>query len=390
MWIMLRQFSHFLLMIKNNLVSTILTSLGIIIASFLFVISINTSTINNNIQSALQDNFPEHTVYIHLGCVTDEILEAYSTKWSKKIEVLENEAKIQGLKNIDCINAVLNGVPQNFLDFPLATDDSSNNLEYNEITNGRNFNFDDYYGYKKVVILKNSYAVGLFHDVNPIGKKLKIGDTSYTIVGTMADTDSTLRELKKPIEKMKVNIYTPNVNFSKIQGYSSYQIIRYDNYDLTNLLLKNKKYENDVTTPSSTSKTVIPVDNGAIIVLVIILVVSVMIINIVMVYNVKERFYEIGIKRAVGASATAIIFQFLFEGFMLGIIGGIIGVAIGYLYTYVIVVIDYIKLGYIVFTPNLVTTIVPICVTALLSVVAAIIPSIIAGKTNIIDCMRVE
>lgn len=50
----------------------------------------------------------------------------------------------------------------------------------------------------------------------------------------------------------------------------------------------------------------------------------------IMLVSVAERTYEIGIRKAVGASARNILIQFLFESLILSFIGGFIGLLLGY------------------------------------------------------------
>ena len=49
----------------------------------------------------------------------------------------------------------------------------------------------------------------------------------------------------------------------------------------------------------------------------------------IMLYTVRERTREIGTLKALGASSTAILGQFMFEGVLLSFIAGVVGIAIG-------------------------------------------------------------
>ena len=56
----------------------------------------------------------------------------------------------------------------------------------------------------------------------------------------------------------------------------------------------------------------------------------------IMLVSVSERTREIGIRKAVGATASNILLQFLFESTILSIFGGIMGFALGYIGAFLI------------------------------------------------------
>lgn len=57
----------------------------------------------------------------------------------------------------------------------------------------------------------------------------------------------------------------------------------------------------------------------------------------IMLATITERFREIGIRRAVGATRTAIVLQFLVEAILLTFSGGVIGVGVGVAATHLII-----------------------------------------------------
>ena len=56
----------------------------------------------------------------------------------------------------------------------------------------------------------------------------------------------------------------------------------------------------------------------------------------IMLVSVSERTREIGIRKAVGASAGNILLQFLFESTILSVLGGVLGFALGYIFAFLI------------------------------------------------------
>ena len=63
----------------------------------------------------------------------------------------------------------------------------------------------------------------------------------------------------------------------------------------------------------------------------------------IMLVSVAERTREIGIRKAVGASNTNILAQFLVESVFLALIGGVIGIMIGLLLAWLISVVSPLK-----------------------------------------------
>ena len=61
----------------------------------------------------------------------------------------------------------------------------------------------------------------------------------------------------------------------------------------------------------------------------IVTVVDAAIVLFIMMYTVRERTREIGTLKALGASSTAILGQFMLEGILLSLIAGVVGIVIG-------------------------------------------------------------
>ena len=102
---------------------------------------------------------------------------------------------------------------------------------------------------------------------------------------------------------------------------------------------------------------------------------------------VQERIKEIGVKRAVGATRTNILFQFFAETFFIIALGSFIGFLIAYGITKVM---QYVPIKEFVGTPEisievaLATAFVLSCV----GLAAGFFPARRAANLNVVDCLR--
>ena len=108
-----------------------------------------------------------------------------------------------------------------------------------------------------------------------------------------------------------------------------------------------------------------------------------------MMMSVSERTKEIGLKKAVGASNSDILKEFIAEAGIIGTIGGIAGLTLGGL-TIHLMNMTIFNRGIIVFdiTPRLVVLIFIFAVA--LGIIAGLIPAWTASKRNPIEALRAD
>lgn len=113
------------------------------------------------------------------------------------------------------------------------------------------------------------------------------------------------------------------------------------------------------------------------------------ILNIMLV-TVAERTREIGLRKSVGATNSAIRNQFLFEAGTLTSLGGVVGIVVGVVISYLAAVVMR-NLGYdwaFVVSPS--SVLLAVGVSVLTGVVFGLYPAFKAAKLNPIDALRYE
>jgi putative ABC transport system permease protein len=104
-----------------------------------------------------------------------------------------------------------------------------------------------------------------------------------------------------------------------------------------------------------------------------------------MLTNVTERTREIGLRKAIGATAADISRQFLAEAIALTFVGGFVGVVLGWLIAYA-----FTALNIITTTVSTSSILLAFGVSALIGIVFGYYPARRAAKLNPIDALRYE
>ena len=256
---------------------------------------------------------------------------------------------------------------------------------------------------RRVVVLGNKVKEFLFGDKDAIGKLVYVGDVPFTVIGVM----------KRKTQNSSYNTRDQDRIFIPASAYSSV----FGQVRLTNIIYKaadpsrteeindrvrqvlGKRYKFDpsdkdaiwIWDTSQFDKFMFFFFLGFNIFMGLIGsftlgVAGVGVANIMFIV-VQERVKEIGIKRAVGARKSNILFQFFMEtAFIVGI-----GSAIGFLIAYgVIQLLQFIPIKEFVGTPVLSVEVVvaTVIVLSAIGLAAGLMPAHRAANLNVVDCLR--
>jgi putative ABC transport system permease protein len=234
-----------------------------------------------------------------------------------------------------------------------------------EVAVGRLLTDADVDGGKNVAVIGSQTAADLFGDLDPLGKRITVGEQSFTVVGVLKSKGSLLlSDLDKPV-------YIPYTTARTLTGqrYLTYITLKtvgnpiVAKADIVDLLRRRHRIDNPEDDPNKddfvarsaeqVSGIVNSVTMGLTVFLALIAGVSLLVGGIgimnIMLVSVSERTKEIGLRKAVGATSQDILLQFLCEAVALTLSGGLVGMIIGGGVGWMLTIIGSVFLGTVTF-----------------------------------------
>jgi putative ABC transport system permease protein len=269
------------------------------------------------------------------------------------------------------------------------------------IANGSWFSAGDATGSSQVTVLGATLATDLFGEQDPVGKTIKINEVAFRVVGVDAlqgggafgsspDTTAFIPVTTATHILLGVNYYST----IEIELKSS-SLIPSGTEEVTQILEHNHhitdptKDDFTITNTQEVLSLLSEVTSALALFLVAIAAISLVVGGIgimnIMLVSVTERTREIGLRKALGASRSNILVQFLVEAILITIAGGIIGLIIGYLGAVVIA-----HFGGWTATVSLGSIALAVGVSAFFGVVFGLYPANKASKLSPIEALRYE
>jgi putative ABC transport system permease protein len=270
--------------------------------------------------------------------------------------------------------------------------------EYNKIDDftldeGRFLSYTDMETRAKVCVV-GSYLNQTVYNGRAVGDTLKLGGSTYTIVGTLSEQDDSSESSSDDC------VYIPyttaaKLSFGSINSYTFATIDTSYNDKGTDLLdnllysvFQNEDYYSisdmqsliDSMTEMTDMMTMVLVGIAGI----SLLVGGIGIMNIMLV-SVTERTREIGIRKSLGAKRRDIMRQFVIEAGTTSALGGVIGIVFGIVVAQVIG--NLISLNA---TPSISAIALSFGVSVTIGVVFGFMPANKAAKLNPIDALRYD
>ena len=214
-----------------------------------------------------------------------------------------------------------------------------------EVIRGQFLKKSDLASNRKVCVIGQTVNRNLFSNVDAVGRNLIINGRNFKVVGIMAKKGLLFNvnlddQVYIPITTAQKFFNTSDLNFIMVKVSNAKHIeaaMAEANRILSKDLAKGEYY---VQSQGQTLDIFYQVTAILTIMLGAIAAISLVVGGIgimnIMTVAVTERTKEIGIRKAVGAKESDILFQFLAEAMIISLLGGVVGIAISFLVAYAI------------------------------------------------------
>ena len=328
---------------SRNKMRTFLTSLGILIGVFAVVVLI---ALGLGLKKYISDQFEsmgKDTIFLVPGRILSG--GGFSGSASSFTGRFDNR-DLENLREIDDVISVapialkstkIRGLlKEDFADVMFSSETMFDMMGF-EVEEGRLFDKSDVNKRAKVVVAGSKIATDFYGGAEEVvGKKITIDDVKFTIIGEIKSKGGEYDSyLYGPYTTGF--IFNPDKKFFRLSAK-----VENENYvpqvkeDIKKEFLKRYEEEDfSIVEPTELLSAITSIFSVLNTVLVAIAAISLIVGGIgimnIMYVTVSDRIKEIGIRRAIGARESDILYQFLAEAVLLSSIGGILGLGLAYL-----------------------------------------------------------
>ncbi len=259
-------------------------------------------------------------------------------KYGSKFKYVSGEVRVNGqiIGGSGNWNSSIEGVSEQFLD-----------IKEWELAKGEFFTSKDIQYKKKVAVLGHTVAEELFGDDSPLGERIRINNTPFTVIGVLAEKGETgvgndqddivIAPVTTVLSRLKGGNKINMIFISAIdkESLDEAQIEAEQIMRIAHKLDDGEDSDFQISTQSQITEMASQTSKTLTLLLGAIAGVSLMVGGIgimnIMLVSVTERTREIGIRLSIGARSSDVLFQFLAESVTLSLFGGLVGILLAML-----------------------------------------------------------
>lgn len=332
-----------------NKMRSILTMLGIIIgvAAVIALVSIGNG-VKQNIQESISSLGSNLLVVMPGAPRTPGVRPSAGSMKSLKISDYEAIAKLDGVKAVSPMTN--NSYVVIYQNKNWTTSVSGVNSNFQDVNNwsmasGRFFSDKNVKNRERVAVVGQTVVKNLFADEDPVGQEIRVKNIPFRVIGVLNskgngsmgnDQDDTIlipyttaMERVEGVDylRMLYVVAKDDDGIDRLQADIENLLRVRHNIKDTNLDDFNVQNMKSILETVAETTGTFTLFLGA--VAAISLVVGGIGIMNIMLVSVTERTREIGIRKALGATYSVIVTQFLIEAVVISLMGGLIGIAFG-------------------------------------------------------------
>jgi putative ABC transport system permease protein len=327
--------------LRANKLRAILTSLGVIIGSASIVLVVTVALTSKQFVLSRIESIGSNLVWVELLQRPDKpqpLSYEMSLEDMEAAKTIPNVIQVAGTRELP-MAVIANGAERPVS--VVGVTDGYQAIRRLVILRGRYFDVADMEMRSKVCLITPQLSDRIFGQDNPVGKSVRIGDLTFTVIGVFRERVETLdlsdlheNSIIVPFTVMKYYTGLEVVGLLDVQAARSEDVPSVER-QLGQLLRSRHPAEAEYKVQTLNAILVIAreISLALTIVLIVIAFIALVISGIgimnIMLVTVTERTREIGIRKAIGAARREIMYQFLIEAFVISGGGAVVGILIG-------------------------------------------------------------